>query len=275
MMKRILIATLFFIAFPTHAATVSVEPVQGEAGPGDRFSLSVILTTDANAVNVVEGRVKIPFGVVVDNVSAAGSPFSLWPTYPSYVTTDHAIEFSGGAPGGIAANSRVTLFTIRAHAEQPGAYTVSAERANAYRHDGSGTVEDVSTKGTTVTVRDGAKAPAAPKPAASPLVADIGQDAALFEGRYFVAFYGGDRGRGVRYEVREGNGAFQPAERYYVIRDQSLKTPVTVRALDDTGVAAEKTVNAQPISPLLSAIAILLTLLTGWFIVKRRRTAST
>ncbi len=271
MMKRILIAALFLIAFPTHAATVSVEPVQGEAGPGDRFSLSVILTTDANAVNVVEGRVKIPFGVVVDSVSAAGSAFSLWPTYPAYFTTDHAVEFSGGAPGGIAAGKSVRLFTIHAHAERAGVYEFPITGVSAYRNDGAGTSEDISTRSASVSVRDGAPVPTIPTVATAPLVADVGQDDALFDGRYFIAFYGGDRGKGVRYEIKEGNGAFQPAERYYVIHDQTLRTPVTVRAIDADGVSVEKTLLAQPPYLLIALVVLMLIAVAVYLFMRGRK----
>lgn len=272
-MKYFLPFILLFLALPAHAATVRVEPSGGEAPPATPFTVTVMLTTDANPVNVVEGSVRIPAGVTVDSVSAAGSAFSLWPTYPAYVTTDHAVEFSGGVPGGVAPGVQATLFTIRAHADAPGVYAFAPSGMSAYQNDGKGSAEQVMTSSATVTVRAGAASPAVAAGKASPLVADIGRDDSLFGGRYFLAFYGGDRGAGVRYEVREGNGPYVAADRYYVLRDQTLHTQVTVRAIDDAGVVATRTVNAGPPYVLIALAIIVLVALGFWFLKRRRASA--
>ncbi len=270
-MKYLFLPLVFLFALPAHAATVIVEPTNGEAAPGESFTLTVSLTADGEAVNASEGSVRIPSGVVVESVSAAGSLFTLWPSYPAFYTTDRMVEFSGGVPGGISSGTTGLLFTIRAHAERPGAYEFSPTGVGVYRNDGEGTPEEVNTKGALITVREGAKAPRVSTKEATPLVADIGQDAALFDGQYFVAFYGGDRGAGVRYEIREGTGDYVSADRYYVIRDQTLKTPITVRALDAEGVVQEVTLNQQP--PYLLIVIVLLALVVLGALFMRRKKA--
>lgn len=269
-MKYFLLAGLFLAALPAQAATLSVS-APTEAPPSASFEISVVLAASTNPVNVVEGALHIPPGITVDSVSTAGSVFSLWPVYPAYYATDKEVEFSGGVPGGLAKGANGTLFTIRAHADTPGAYAFSFANAAAYINDGKGSADTVDTKGATVTVREGAATTAASTPAAAPLVASIGRDPSLFDGAYFVAFYGGDRGSGVRYEVREGSGAFTPAERYYVLHDQTLKTPVTVRAIDANGVATQVTLNGEPPYLLLAlALIVLAALALAWWLRRRK-----
>jgi hypothetical protein len=74
----------------------------------------------------------------------------------------------------------------------------------------------------------------------------------------------------VHYEVREGNGDFVSADRYYVLKDQSLKTPVTVRAVDENGTSAEVTLNGGlPVIPIVVVVIVLAVAL--WLYYARRK----
>lgn len=274
-MRPFLIALLLLLIAPSaHAARVEVTPSVSEAAPGQSFTLTVVLFADETAVNVAEGRILIPEGVHVDAASVAGAAFTLWPSPPSYSPVENAVLFSGGVPGGIAGRTSGTLFTIRARADEAGSYVFSPRAVNAYLDDGSGTPDTVTTSSAVVSVHEGASAPAGVNQAKEPLSAAIGSDPSLFDGKYFVAFYGGDRGNGIlRYEVKEGVfGSFVDAGRYYVLEDQSLGRQITIRAIDAEGVAAEKVLAAERGIPAWVFIAgVIFLALALWRLIRRMR----
>lgn len=258
------------------AAVVRVSSEGEQAGIGKQVVISVMLRTEAAPLNAVEGVLAIPEGMQVDAVETAGSAFSLWITPPQYSRSDGTIAFAGGVPGGIAPDTEVLLFTVRAHADQSGTYAFTPRSLAAYRNDGAGTLEAVTGTSVAVAVDRTADAQILPSQTANiPLGADIGSDPSLFEGRYFLSFYGGDNGSGVvRYAVKEGWwGGYTQVDRYYVLKDQSRTRGITVRAYraDDTSVAL--TLPAERLS-LWNIIALsilaLFVLAFAWKKMRRR-----
>lgn len=236
---------LSLIASPLYAASVTLTAE--EARPGDSFSIPVTVDVGAEKVNVVEGLVAIPEGIIVDSVSTAGSALVLWPRQPAYVVADKAVEFTGGVPGSLP--SHALLFTIRAHAEHPGTYTFSPSEFAAYRNDGKGTRVTLAETAIAVNIAEDAKPTggAASEPVAkTSLIADLGRDASLFDGKYFVSFYGGDNGRGVdHYVVQEGWwGRAVVADRYYVLKDQGQGSSVHITAVNTDGSVQSTTLPA-------------------------------
>lgn len=252
--------TILFAAQSAYAATVSIEPSAPAAPPSTQFALTITVTTDSNPINVVEGSVRIPPDVTVDAISTAGSAFTLWPLQPEFVTNDGKIEFSGGAPGGVPAGTRAILFTVYAHTDIADSYVFQPTGITAYRNDGKGTREPIAATGASIDVRPGATpAPLKASPLkATPLTANVGNDPALFDGQYFVSFYGGDRGKGVSYyEVQEGVfESWNRADRFYVLKNQSLNREIFVRAVDEDGVSAKTTIHAPNGNRVFAAFGI-------------------
>jgi hypothetical protein len=238
-----LAAVIAALAAPAaRAAQLGIATSPGAPAAGQPFAILVSLDTQGDAINAVEGSVALPRGIEVRSVSAGGSGLSLWPQPPAYAPGAGAVEFAGGAPGGVPAGSRITLFTIEAVAADPGTYAPARASVRAYRNDGAGTELAVSAAKEAILVgKDDAPAPAKAADAAGPsfVYADIGRDPALFGGRAFAAFFAEDDASGVAYyEVREGFfSPYRRAERYYVLADQSLRSPVWVRAVDADGNA--------------------------------------
>lgn len=268
---------LFSLAPLAHAATIAVSPSTPAVPPGAPFTITVMLTSGDNPINVVEGSVLIPAGIVVDAASYAGSAFTLWPTPPQYAPGAGKVIFEGGVPGGVPSGTTATVFTLRAHTDTTGTYVFTPRDLAAYVNDGNGTLAPMTATAGTVVVAEGTPTPAILKGTPTPLTAAIGNDPSLFDGRFFVAFYGGDRGAGViRYEVKEGMfGSFVPAGRYYVLTDQSLSHEVTVRAIDTNGIAAKTTLPAtHGISGILiGSIVIILVVVLAVCIRRMRRTS--
>lgn len=272
----LVVCTLLGVPLSSYAATIHAEVAGKTVGEGKSLIVRLWLKTDEAAINSVSGSLRIPAGVHVDSVDTAGSVFTLWITTPQFVISDGAINFSGGVPHGVSSNKDVLLFTVTAHADNPGSYTFTPENITSYRNDGLGTTEKTATVSGEVTVDTSAQAQNVPQITTSnPLVADVGRDDALFDGKYFVAFYGGDSGSGIdHYEVKEGWGG-TPAvvDRFYVIKDQSLRTKIQIRAIGTDGkkVAVNVTGLHTTIKPLILSVSLIVLLLVLVLVALRKK----
>lgn len=217
-----------------HAAALSIE--SSPAAAETTFTIPVLISSE-KAINVVEGSILIPDGMVIERISTGDSAFSLFASGPRYVPASHSIEFTAGAPKGISAGTPARLFVIYARAATPGAYTLTPEGIRAYENDGKGTLITPNTTPMTIVVgeKGSVKEVARPKETLPPLIADIGKDTSLFQGKWYLTFYGGSDV--AYYLVREGWWQLTPkrADRYYVLQDQSLHTPLWVTSITADG----------------------------------------
>jgi hypothetical protein len=232
-----------------HAASISFIAPANTILLGTPFQIEVHLETEQDAVNMVQGALVIPKGLRVLDVETGASPLRLWPTAPRYVPSSRSVVFFGGTPGTFAPGSDVLLYKVTLLAERDGTYTFSSGVTQAYRDDGLGT--SISVPENTVSVRASGTAlsaeqvavPATPSPDLIPptvTYADIGRDPALFGGAYYVSFSASDAESGIdHYEVKEGwFGSYTRTNQYYVLTDQSLDSPIVIRAADRAGNTA-------------------------------------
>ena len=228
---------LFTVAVPLHAAELSIEAPLG--GVGSPILLPVVFTAGDESVNVVEGSITIPEGMVVERLDTSGSAFPLFASGPTYMPSSRTVEFTAGSESGIGAREVALVFVIQARAEKEAMYEVSPGTIAAYASDGAGTKIAVAAHPTQVSVgaKGSVQVDAFPKGAPQTLLAEIGKEDSLFEGKWFLTFFGGAQGAPVaRYEIREGWWRLpETAERYYVLKDQSLHTTVWVTAVDERG----------------------------------------
>lgn len=234
---------------PAVAAELSIETPLG--GAASTLQVPVVFTADNEAINVVEGSIKIPEGIMIESLDTSSSAFSLFASGPTYVISSHSVEFTAGAPTGIAPNEVALLFIINARAEAEGSYVFAPNTVHAYTSDGNGSRIEVDTRDATLAV--GAKGSVSvdplPKGTPQPLIAEVGKDASLFEGKWFATFYGGADGSSIdHYEVREGWWRFPVrVDRYFVLNDQSRSTTVWVTAVGTDG--SRMTVALAPENP--------------------------
>lgn len=264
-------------AFPANAASISIEaPLAGADAP---FLLPVVFTPDKALVNAVEGSISVPDGVSIDGIDTAGSAFALFASGPVYVPASHSIEFTAGAPGGLSGETPALLFIVKAHAMVPGTYTLAPKSVSAYLNDGNGTKLAVGSAPSSVTVgeKGSVNVDAFPKPAPAPLIAEAGKDASLFNGKWFVTFYGGNEGDSVDYyEVREGWWRTPVrAERYYVLKDQGRGSTLWVTAVSRNGNTVTAGIPAANpwTERLVLAAIVLVALILAWLLLRRLRRA--
>lgn len=101
----------------------------------------------------------------------------------------------------------------------------------------------------------------------------IGQEPAMFEGKYFLSFNTTDKTSGIAYyEIKEGKGEFKKAVSPYVLEDQNLRSKIVARAVDQAG--NERTAEyLPPEKPLPWQIIILILIGAGiilWIVKKSK-----
>lgn len=228
------LAILFFgvLALPAYAAELTLEiPL---AAVSSTIQIPVVFTAGEETINVVEGSIGVPEGMTIERIDTSSSAFPLFASGPTYVPASRTIEFTAGALNGIAARDVALLFVLHARAEKESSYTLTPKSIHAYANDGIGTKLAVATVPTQVIVgeKGSVHTDIVPKGTPKALIAEIGKDDSLFEGKWFAAFFGSS----AHYEVREGWWRFpERADRYYVLKDQNLRTTVWVTAADEQG----------------------------------------
>jgi hypothetical protein len=254
---------------PAHAALIKTGstfyiPIQFERGPEN--------------INVIEGSIRIPSGITVQNIDTTGSSLAVFAHGPTLDLSQGTIEFTGGTPQGIE-EATGTLFVIEARADAVGTYTVIPKSVSAFENNGEGTQVGITVPAVTVTVRDdGEVEERAVQGTPTPLVTAIGREETLFEGKWFVTFYGGASGASVdHYEVKEGwFGQTVSAERYHVLRDQGRSATLFVTAVDANGNTVSTRISPENPWPerflFAGGIALLLALCGAlYFLFLRKR----
>lgn len=224
--------------------------------------VEVRLDPQSKNLNVVEGVIKFQ-GEVADKLSVAietgGSALNLWTSAPQYSTTEKALRFAGGVPGGF--NQESLLLRLRLVSSSAGVASISWIGGTAYLNDGQGTKENIFAKSTTISFSpsDSAAPSSEPLDKAAPnfQYVDIGRDASVYEGKYFVSFSATDDLSGIaRYTVKEGDEISEVSDGAYVFKDQSRRQSLTITAYDQAGNSQVTEVPAR--TPRLLYVIILL-----------------
>lgn len=272
-MHRILslLALSLVIALPAQAVTLSIDDV--DAGTASTFAVPVRINAEGTSINSVEGSINVPPGVTIDRIDRTGSVFSLWIEGPVYVPSERIIAFTGGVPGGIESSANELLFTIYAHSATPGSYSFAPEGVVAYRNDGTGGDVIVSAEASTLAIGEDADQPATNVDPVirSPLYAEVGQDASLFDGAAFIALAGGDAEYFIVNEGLFSRGV--RADDFYVLKDQARTSTIRVTAVQSDGTRTLTTIPAENPWPerALLAVVIVFALSCAWLLARALR----
>ncbi|MDP3900846.1 MAG: cohesin domain-containing protein [bacterium] len=301
-MKNLLLSlgvlSLLGYAEPAFGAALVLQSERMEVGVGQEVSVLLMLDSQDEILNAVEGAVVFP-QEVLQFVSArdGDSVVNLWVERPALA--GDTVFFSGVMPGGFSGvlspyyrgGRPGKLFEMTFVAKEEGEAVLLLQGARALLHDGEGTLADLEAPPLRLSVvqETPEEAVAAPQDvvAPEPFTPVISQDANLFDGKWFVVFVTQDKGSGVaRYEVAERRGeaiqnyarlSWREAESPYLLRDQELKSTVYVKVVDWAG--NERTAMAQALNPFpwyekylvwIILIVVILVFLLWGFLVRYR-----
>ena len=224
--------------------------------PKDKvFEVGVFVNTEGETVNAVSGAVTFPASVSVDRIEYGASLLSLWVTRPQ--VTDGKVVYEGILPGGFT-GSDLYLFSLFVSAKEIGDITIASTNDRVLLNDGAGTDARVHAAALTLKVEEtGEVRPTESKDIdqPEPFTPAVVNDPALYDGRATLIFATADKDSGIdHYEVLERRAgifsffslsSWTVAESPYLLRDQSLQSDVSVRAIDKSGNVRDEKLAAK------------------------------
>jgi len=262
-LQYLIVTALLFAAVPVLAAEISFDTKTNSVTAGQQFQASVVLNTNGEEINAVEGKIIFPSDLLkLKEIRDANSVVSFWVDKPK-LESDGQISFSGIIPGGYQ-GPKGLLLTLIFVSKKEGQGTIELQDAKTLLNDGKGTKAALSITPYQFIISQAMSAPSFP-PATPPVidkespesfVPEIGQNPAIFGGKWFLVFATQDKGLGVdHYEVKETRQRFfgvfakwVTAESPYVLQDQELRSYVFVKAIDKAG--NERIEKISPQNPL-------------------------
>jgi hypothetical protein len=254
----IVLSLMFVLTKPANvfALGLNFDASISKISVGDTTLVKVYINTEGKEINALEGAIQINGPATISSINTGGSIFSLWPETPQLNGTQE-ISFTGGTGGGVYGNN-LRIFNFSITPTNEGNITLTPVSLTGYLDDGTGTkltgnnnsftiqvVKQIENSNTNNSVPEDKTPP-------DPFTVDLGRDASLFDGKYFISFYATDDGSGVnKYEVKEGNSDFVVSGNTYVLKDQTLRSKIYVKAIDNAGNERVEVLNATVHTPLI------------------------
>ncbi len=280
------------------AAVLYLDPPEAVFGRGDTFMMSVRVDPEEDCINAAHVELSYPKeSLRAVDFSRGSSILSLWIDEPRLDVENGMVTFEGGVPGGYCGRipgdpvqSNIlgkVVFTVT-DAVQGVAEVSISPRSELYRNDGLGTKVALTVQGSRITL--------VPEPQLSEneWLSAVGADTippdafsveletmrGVFGGDYFAVFSTVDKQSGLdHYEIFERE-AWKTIESPYRLKDQALRYPVQIKAIDKAGNERlgefdENTVPKREFAPEQYAIigGIALVLLLALFVRIRTRRA--
>ena len=244
---------LSLLPFFADAAALYLDPISGTYGRGDTFAINVRINNAGECINAAEIEVRYPKETMrAVDFSRGSSILSLWVEEPWIDTENGIVRFSGGIPGGYCGRiqgdpviSNVLgriIFTVISAESNEARVRISPESL-VYLNDGLGTAATVSVEDAVFSL--------VPQPTLSEneWLKEVGEDTippdafevqvestqGVFDGKYYLVFSTLDKQSGLdHYELFERE-VWKRIESPYQLRDQALRDPVQVKAIDKAG----------------------------------------
>jgi len=244
--RFVIIVTMIFVSTPVFAAEVSFVSKNETISVDQQFQIDVVLNTQGDEVNAIEGIVVFPEELLeLETVHDGNSMINFWIEKP-HIASGNTIVFSGMTPGGYS-GSNGSLFSLIFQTKDVGEGTIEISDITALKNDGEGTMVNTQgyglpfkilesqTEAVEIVVED-ANAP-------EPFALEVANDPSLFDGAYFLVFSTQDKETSIsHYEVKEVRqkilaifSPWQQTESPYELTDQELKSHIIVRAIDQSG----------------------------------------
>lgn len=272
------------------AVVLYLEPSNGNYQLGDTFLVEIKIDTE-ECINIVKANLSFPQDILdAIDFSQGESILTLWVKSPTIDQSKGEISFIGGIPGGycgrLPGDPGVSnllgkiIFKVLEIKENQQAEVKFLDTSQVLLNDGFGTPAKLTTEGAVFNTL--AEKLEIPKDEwqevikndlihPEPFEIEIHQDPLIFEGKYFIVFSTTDKQTGIdHYEVKEGKKDWEEAESPYLLKDQSLKSIIKVKAIDKAGnKRIAEYIPAMKPFPYWIIILILIGIGAIWLIIKR------
>jgi hypothetical protein len=244
--KMMLFVLAFTLVVPTSAfgASLLFSPSDVSTTLGSKFSVKLLIDTEGEKVNAIEGVINVPDGLKVFDILHGSSLLTFWVERPNF--RGGKIYFSGVTPGGFFGPYDLSsgtfrgpgeLLTLVIKSEDQGEQIMDIESITVLLNDGSGTQTISRTSNFTYNYSDQEVEFVETKDNTLPddFTPEIIQDE-LFDNKYVLIFSTRDGQSGIsHFEIKEGKRDWVVAESPYIIKDQILRTSLMVKAIDNAG----------------------------------------
>jgi len=240
-----------FIIETVNAAKLNfVSPTQ-EFAVGQQFQVDLVLNTENEEINAVEGKVIFPGELLeLKEIRDGNSIVNFWIERPK-IEQDGTICFSGIIPGGYN-DGQGLILSITFLAKKEGNGAIKFGEVKALRNDGQGTEVPLTISNFQFSISKEVLTTQPPVPEIKDLEPpenfkpEIASDPTIFEGKWFLVFAAQDKGSGIdHYEVCEGKRKCLTAESPYLLQNQSLDKEIIVKAIDKSGNERSVTIPAR------------------------------
>lgn len=283
---KILIIIFILLTIPlfTKGAVLYLEPSEASYNQGDTFLIDVRIDTEGEYINAVEVNLSFDEDILqIEDISQGNSVLSLWLNEPSF--SENEISFMGGIPGGYQGIDGLIGRLIFKSKKMGFAQINFQKNSKVLLNDGWGTKTGLVFRGGEFNIKEAGtledewqKELEKDNIPPQPFKVEFNQDPSIFEGKYFVSFFTTDKETGIDYyEIKEGKREWKKAVSPYVLENQKLTDDIWVKAVDKAGnewieivEASKKSAWECVFNGILVLIVILVIIIIGWFVVKRR-----
>ena len=265
----VFLLSLFTLPNFVSGAVLYIDPEEGTISSEQMFSVNVRIDNQDECLNVFDVKLYYPSDMIeATSVSRGRSILSLWTQEPVIDNKKGEISFTGGVPGGycgrVSGDPELTNVLVTVIFQPLIGEDFSGEteirfddKSAVLLSDGQGTfaetrfIDAIYEVGEEATVHAEEWLELLREDGRPPVSFDVilMQDESVYDGKYYIAFSTTDKGSGLsHYEVKEEDidregflrgskkeANFERAKSPYLLRDQTLNSKITVRAVDNAG----------------------------------------
>ncbi len=286
----LLFTLLLLLTFPSFckAVILYLEPSSGEFSLGDVFSVSILVDTEKENINVVNVDLNYSSDILTaKDFSQGNSILNLWVEKPEINKGVGKISFTGGIPGGFKGNKGFLGKVFFETKKEGRAEVFFEDSSEILLNDGFGTKADLERKKATFNIsaevlripedqlqKEIEKDNIPPEP----FVVEINQSPSIFEGKYFITFNTTDKQTGVdHFEVKEGKRDWKIVSSPYLLENQNLGEEIKVKVVDKAGNERVESIKPRAVKPVIDwrlivkIVLVILVIIIFYFIYRRLR----
>lgn len=282
------------LLIPSIAEAAALTPLasQSQYRVGDIFIVDLRLDSQGEYINAVEASLSFdPLILNLEEVSRGDSILTLWVEEPGWSNQSGELKFTGGTPNGFEGKNGL-LARVVFRAVSPGESEIKfLNSTQALLNDGLGSVAKLTAKRLSLNIKGEAGSAEKINEWQGELTEDnispesfkiyLRQEAGYYDNKYFIVFSTTDKQSGVdRYEIKEGKADWRAGQSPFVLRDQSLRGEIRVKAVDKAGnerieiiypqagpIAAK--LNNKIVKVILSIFAVAFFVILCYFLIKK------
>jgi hypothetical protein len=267
---------------PAEGAQLSFSPASQSFGVGQIFEVNILLDTQKEDINAIEGIINFPSDILnLKEIHDGESIINLWVERPKINNQQQGtINFTGIIPGGYTGGNG-KIFSLVFQTEKEGESNIIFQNGKALINDGKGTAASLILEPANYEVSETLPLfqpeVKIDKEPPEPFQPEISQSPEVFNGKYFLVFNTQDKISGIDYyEIKEGQRQFVKADSPYLLKNQWLYDEIIVRAADKAGNIREALVSPLKVRPIfftfkfwLMVVLILLVIGIVVYVIRR------